>query len=262
MKTNPKYSVMIAHGDPSAQQRISSALAATKLFQVIFTTHNGEVCIRQALRSQPDLVIADTLLAGVDGLEVLKQIKTRCGNTQVILLTTYHALAHHRAVLELADYCIVAPYSNAILAQRAVDTLHTHRNAGFSSQMVSDQTVSILAKLNAPLRMKGYPYLRDGIQMSVHDPNMLHHHTGPNGLYAQLCSRHQESYHNIERCMRSVSDHIFKYASLSVLEDYFTQANLARGRISNLTMISTLAARVTNDLNGQQELPLENAVSR
>lgn len=91
MKTNPKYSVMIAHGDPSAQQRISSALAATKLFQVIFTTHNGEVCIRQALRSQPDLVIADTLLAGVDGLEVLKQIKTRCGNTQVILLTTYHA---------------------------------------------------------------------------------------------------------------------------------------------------------------------------
>lgn len=253
MELTQKYRVMIAHGDPAAQQRISHVLEAAKLFQVVFTTHNGEVCIKQAIRSQPDLVIADTLLAGADGLEVLQQIKSHCNSVQVILLTNYHSLKQNRTVLEMADYCIVAPYSDAILAQRAADTVHSYRNERFPLHLVSNQTAAVLAALNAPVQLKGYSYLRDGIQLSVHDPNAIHHHTGPNGLYAQLCSRHKVSYHNIERCIRSVSDHIFKCTNLSVLEEFFTQDNLARGRISNLTLISTLATRVTDDLNTLQD---------
>lgn len=253
MKSVLQYRVMIAHGDPTAQRQISRALEATKQFQIIFTTYNGEECIRQAIRRRPDLVIADALLAGADGLEVLRQIKTRCSDVQVILLTDYSSLVSHRTVLEHADYCIIAPYSNAVLAQRAVDTMRMRQDESFPVQLVRSQTVAVLSALGAPVQLKGYSYLRDAIQLSVYDPDILRHHVGPNGLYAQLCQRYQESYHNIEHCMRSVSDHIFKNTRLSVLESYFTTVDLARGRVCNLTLVSTLAARVTENLNSLQE---------
>lgn len=251
-----KYRAIVAHGDPAEQQRISRILEETKLFQVICTTHSGEECIRRTLHSQPDLVIADTLLSGVDGLEVLQQIKLRCSDTRVLLLTGYNMLACHRAVLEMADYCIVTPYAPDILTSRAIELVQTQQKDTFAAHLVSNETAAELAILCAPVRLKGYPYISDGIQLSVHDPDVIHHHIGPNGLYAQLCRRHNETYRNIERCMRSVSDHIFKYASLDVLEQYFTQADLARGRITNITLISTLAARISNNLREQQRCSL------
>lgn len=253
MQTARKYRVIIAHGDPAALQKISRALEATKLFQVVFTTHSGEVCVKQALRSRPDLVIADTLLSGVDGLEVLQILKAQCPELQVILLTSFNSLAYQRAVLEQADYCIVAPYSEAVLAQRAADVIYSRQTERFSMQLVNSQTAVVLSRLCAPIQMKGYLYLHDAVQLSVHNPNILHHHTGPTGLYAQLCLRHKETYRNIERCIRSVSDHIFKVAPLAILEDHFTQADLARPRIPNLILISTLAARVTAELDRQRE---------
>lgn len=247
-----RYRVIIAHGDPAVQRRIAALLDETKQFHVIFATHSGEECIAQTLDSQPELVIADTLLSGADGLEVLRQVKLRCPNTRVLLLTNYNILAHHRAVLEDADYCIVAPYNDDILIARALGLFHADMKEQFNPHLVLSQTAANLSILGAPLRLKGYLYISDGVQLSVLDPDVIHHHAGPNGLYAQLCRRHNETYRNVERCMRSVVDYIFKHTSLAVLEQYFTQADLARGRITNITLISTLAERVTVSLRATQ----------
>lgn len=257
MSTVQKYRVIVAHGDPAEQHRISRLLEETRLFQVIFTTHSGEACIRRALQSQPDLVVADTLLSGVDGLEVLQQIRLRCSDTRVLLLTSYNMLARHRAILETADYCIVTPYTPEVLAARAIELARTQLEDPFPIYLVSSQTAAKLAILSAPVKLKGYPYVSDGVQLSVIDPDVIRHHAGPNGLYTQLCQRHNETYRNIERCMRSVGAYIFDNASTEVLERYFTQADLVRGRVSNITLISTLAARISNDL---RELKRCNAI--
>lgn len=252
MSSAQKYRVIIAHSDPAEQRRISSILEKTKLFQVVFVTHSGEACIRRAVQNQPHLVVADALLSGVDGLEVLQHVKLRCPNTRVLFLTSYHTLMRHRAVSELADYCILTPYSPEVLAARAMEMVQTQPEGLFPERMVSSQTAAELAVLSAPMRLKGYAYVSDGIRLSVLNPEVIHHHVGPNGLYAQLCRRHNECYRNVERCMRTVSDYIFEHAALHTLEQYFTPADLARGRITNLTLISALAAHITETLRKAQ----------
>lgn len=247
-----KYRVIVAHGDPAEQQRISRLLEQTRLFQVIFTTHNGEVCVRRALHYQPELVVVDALLSGIDGMEALQQIKLHCADTRVLLLTAYPMLARHRSVLELADYCIVTPYVPEVLAARAAELMQTRNQELFPVHLVSRQVADTLAILCVPPKLKGYPYVSDGVQLTVLDPDVIRRHAGPNGLYAQLCRRHKESYRNVERCMRSVSDHILKHASLEVQERYFTQADISARRISNFVLISTLATRITNELREQQ----------
>lgn len=247
MSAFQKYRVIIAHCDPAEQHRLSRLLTDVKLFQVIFTTHSGEECVEQTLRSQPDIVIADTLLTDLDGLEVLRRIKAGCHHTKVLLLTDYNLLMRSRTATELADYCIVAPYSDSVLVARSIELAQEDRET-FPYHLVSEHTAATLSILGAPRRLKGYPYVSGGIQLAVHDPNVLYCHTGPNGLYPQLCRRYNETYRNVERCMRSVSDHIFKNTHLSILEEYFPASVLAHGRITNFTLISTLSARITDEL--------------
>lgn len=246
-----KYRAIIAHCDPVEQHRLSRLLTDSKLFQVILVTHSGEECVRQTLRSQPDIVVADTLLVGLDGLEVLRRIKERCNHTKVLLLTSYTALMRSRTVMELADYCIAAPYTDSVFVARSIELAQEERK-DFPFHLVSERTAGTLAVLGAPRRLKGYPYISSGIQLTVHDPNVLLCHTGPNGLYPQLCRRYNETYRNVERCMRSVSDYIFKNTHLSILEEYFPASILAHGRITNFALISTLSARITDELQAQE----------
>lgn len=253
MPSVEKYRVIVAHGDPGEQQRISRLLEATRLFKVIFTTHSGEVCIRQTLLHQPELVVADTLLAGVDGLEVMEQVHRHCVNTKVLLLTSFNTLACRRAVLEQADYCIMSPYAPEMLGARAVALMRTQRDDLFPIHLVSSRAAAHLAILSAPMKLKGYPYVSDGAQIAVLDPDAIRYHAGPNGLYTQLCRRHNETYIRLERCMRSVGEFILKHSTLDVLQEYFTPVDISRGRVTNLTLISTLAAHITNDLREQQK---------
>lgn len=247
-----KHRAIIAHCDPVEQHRLSRLLTDTKLFGVTCTTHSGEVCVGQAFRSQPDIVIADTLLTGIDGLEVLRRIKECCSRTKVLLLTTYNLLMRSRLAAELADYCIISPFADNVLVSRSIELVQENKET-FSYHLVNEQTAATLSIVGAPRRLKGYSYVNGGIQLAVHDPNVLHCHTGPNGLYPQLCRRYNESYRNVERCMRSVSDYIFKNTNLAVLEEYFSPSVLSHGRITNFTLIGTLAARVTDELRVRKD---------
>lgn len=247
-----KYRAIIAHCDPEEQHRISRILEETKLFEVLLTTYSGEECVRQSVLRQPDLVIADTVLAGIDGPEVLYQLKARCADTKVLILTGYHTFMENRHILGTADYCVITPYEDYILAARSVALMETPRPQ-FSVYLVNQFIADSLAVLGVPLRLKGYPYVSDGVQLTVYDPNVIRYHAGPNGLYAQLCRRHHETYKNLERSMRTVSDHIHKHAPLSVLEQYFTPADLSRERIPNLTLISALASKTICSLQAAQD---------
>lgn len=242
-----KYRVIIAHCDLDEQRRISGLLEETKLFHVSFVTHSGAECIRRAVRCQPDLIITDTVLADMDGLEVLRQMKLRFSNIKVILLTNRTMFLNNRQALALADLSLSIPYTDLMLVTQAIELMHS-RERKFPVQQVSSCIDMILAELNVQRKLKGYRYVKDGIRLAVYNPDVIRCHTGPYGLYSQLCRRHNETYPNVERCIRSLSIHIFTTANLAVLEQYFTQDDLARGHVTNMNLIIILAAHVNNAL--------------
>lgn len=247
MPTAKKYRAIVAHFDPVEQRRIARILRQTDQFEVVLLTHSGEECILQAVQRKPDLVVTEALLSGVDGLEVLHQIKARCSETKVLFLTSYNLFTGDNPAVADADYCILAPYADSVLAARAVELVRPAEEI-FSIQAIHDMTVSTLSILSVPPHLKGYIYVKDGVQLSVRDPRVIYDHSGPDGLYAQLRRRHHETYRNIERNIRYVSDYIHQNTALNVLEQYFTPADLKRDHIPNIALIAALAARVSNDL--------------
>lgn len=84
-------------------------------------THLGDV--------EPDLVVLDLMLPGLDGLDVCKEIKTRNKETSVIILTAKDGEADVVTGLELgADDYMTKPFSPRVLKARVKAVLR--RSAG------------------------------------------------------------------------------------------------------------------------------------
>jgi len=84
-------------------------------------TDSGEEAIKQASKSNPDLILLDIMLPGTDGLEVCKTLKasSKTENIPIIMLTALCEEADIVTGLELgADDYITKPFSPRVLLAR------------------------------------------------------------------------------------------------------------------------------------------------
>ncbi len=57
-----------------------------------FQAANGKIALEIVMRESPDLVLLDMKIPGMDGLEILKHIKTIDSSIKVIMMTAYGEL--------------------------------------------------------------------------------------------------------------------------------------------------------------------------
>jgi two-component system chemotaxis response regulator CheY len=73
---------------------------------------NGAAGMEKFLSVKPDLVFADIIMPGINGLEMLKEIKRANRNAVVIVLTSLSAQTHVTDALEAgADYYVLKPFT-------------------------------------------------------------------------------------------------------------------------------------------------------
>lgn len=60
-------------------------------FEVVAEAETGEEAVEMALALEPDLVLMDLNLPGIDGLEATRQILASASSIRVVMLSTYEA---------------------------------------------------------------------------------------------------------------------------------------------------------------------------
>ena len=94
---------------------------------VVLTAADGSEALATAREVQPDLVLLDVMMPGIDGFEVVRQLR-RDGETPVILLTARVAEMDRVVGLELgADDYVTKPFSLHELAARVRAVLRRAR---------------------------------------------------------------------------------------------------------------------------------------
>lgn len=123
--------LLIVDDDVSSVQAIHAALAPLNA-RFHFAT-DGRQALEMAARYRPDVVLLDIYMPGIDGLEVLRQIKADSTQaaTQVIVVTRYAFPAMEHNALEAGGTDFIAkPYTQAVLLARVRNVLrlreHTH----------------------------------------------------------------------------------------------------------------------------------------
>ena len=70
----------------------------------VLTAFNGKTALQLAKKEEPDLVLLDIRMPGMDGIEVLRKIKKMKKKTIVIMFTAYGTLETARKAMELGAY--------------------------------------------------------------------------------------------------------------------------------------------------------------
>jgi heavy metal response regulator len=121
--------------------------------------NDGEEGLRLALHEKYDLIVLDIMLPKIDGVEVLKKIRTRELQTSVIFLTAKDSEKDIVQGLNLgADDYVVKPFSFNELLARIQAVLRRERKGSFPSR---------LQIANLTLEPEGHRVFRDRVKIEL-----------------------------------------------------------------------------------------------
>ncbi|MEA3377960.1 MAG: response regulator transcription factor [Chloroflexota bacterium] len=81
--------VMIVDDHPVFRQGLKNVLAAQEDLRIVDEAADGETALRKAEEQHPDVVIMDINLPELNGLQATRELKDRCPEISVIMLTAY-----------------------------------------------------------------------------------------------------------------------------------------------------------------------------
>lgn len=68
---------------------LKSFLDTQSGIEVVAEASNGQEAITQAVETQPDVILMDITMPGMDGIEATRQLKTRCPDCLILALTVH-----------------------------------------------------------------------------------------------------------------------------------------------------------------------------
>lgn len=88
--THTTITVLIVDDHPLFREGLQKALDLEDDIHVIAHCDDGEAALRVVREKNPDVVLLDVNLPGMNGLQVARQLKTERSECAVVMLTAYH----------------------------------------------------------------------------------------------------------------------------------------------------------------------------
>lgn len=253
--------------DDSAEFR---ALCQEKLkergYEVVLTKRDGHEVLSAVQRERPDLLVLDVQMRQVDALGVILALKKQDIHTKYLVLSAFSNCFSERALSEEPSCCyMLKPVEFSTLLER-IDQLCDNRfpergpkRDCLTMQQLEVMVTGILHNIGVPAHIKGYHYLRDGIILSLLDPNGMSSVTKQ--LYPAVAKRFGTTASRVERAIRHAIEVAWDRGDVDVLNSYFgyTIQN-SRGKPTNSEFIAMIADKMRIQVHlDNQELPLKEA---
>ncbi len=96
------YSILIVDDEALTLRTISRALEAEGY--EIFLAQSGEQALEVAAKEHPDIALLDVVLPGIDGVEVLRQLKRLDSSIVVVMMSAYRVVERAVEAIKLGAY--------------------------------------------------------------------------------------------------------------------------------------------------------------
>jgi DNA-binding NarL/FixJ family response regulator len=92
--------VLLVDDHRPTREEMKSLIDREENLRVVAESDSGEAAIDEAVRLNPDIVVMDIVLPGINGVEATRAILKVCPNAKVLALSNYSGPALVQAVLE------------------------------------------------------------------------------------------------------------------------------------------------------------------
>lgn len=146
--------IMLADDHPLLRQALRSVLEKKPDFEIVAEASDGEEAVRLAVELVPNVVIMDIGMPKLNGLEATRQIKAKCPNIAILVLTVHDDSEHILSILEAgaAGYLTKSVFGDEVIhAVRGVVAGETVLSASISQQIIKHA----LRHITKPLSLDG-----------------------------------------------------------------------------------------------------------
>src|SRR5688500_14753032 len=85
----PTVRLLVVDDHPVVRQGLRTFLETRADFEVVGEADDGESAVAEAARLQPDVILMDLVMPGVDGLEAIGRIRTADPSARILVLTSF-----------------------------------------------------------------------------------------------------------------------------------------------------------------------------
>jgi two-component system, OmpR family, alkaline phosphatase synthesis response regulator PhoP len=159
--------VLIVEDDPPLRLAMTKALKACGYEVIVAKT--GDEGLAMALSETPDLVLLDVMLPGMNGYEVLAELREKDSDLPIVMITAKSEEADKVRGLQLgADEYVVKPVGIAELEARVGAALRRRR-------LVSKESPITIGAVVVDFRMHTATRVADGapVEMTAHEMKLL-----------------------------------------------------------------------------------------
>ncbi len=214
--------------------------------QIIGETGDGPELLRLTKELQPDALVMEMVLTGMDGLDVLDELSKLKLRPKVLILSGYikggmvEAAAAKGADFFLTKPCRVSAVGERLRQLTAAADVEPEREDG---PTLEAQVTGIIHEVGVPAHIKGYQYLREAIIIAVNDMDVINAVTKV--LYPEVAKRFGTTPSRVERAIRHAIEVAWDRGDLETLQKYFgyTVSN-TKGKPTNSEFIAMIADRI------------------
>ena len=193
-----------------------------------------------------DVVVLDLVMPNKDGLWVLEQIKEKGLDKKIIVETSYNAMDVIRQVSEYGvQYYLLKPFDLEDLEKRILQL--DNKKEGKSIDLASNNIKSSITKtvhdLGIPSHIKGYQYIRDGVEIIFDRPDIIGGITKE--LYPELADKFETTVSRVERAIRHAIEVSWNRGDWDLMEELFGHSvDIDKAKPTNSEFMVTIADKL------------------
>lgn len=234
-------------------------------FDVVGASVDGNKAMQDIISLEPDVVILDMILSGVDGLAVLEGINSSAiaEKPYILMLSmiTQDNLIQKSLALG-ADYYMVKPVTSKDIESRIQSMLFGTGPVAPSNQNIKKhlfvnnivdanmevfdletRITKILHDVGVPAHIKGYVYLRAAITEVINNMDLLSAVTKE--LYPVIATKFNTTPSRVERAIRHSIEVAWSRNQTETIEEIFGYTiNIGKGKPTNSEFIAIIADKI------------------
>ena len=212
-----QLSILIADDNKEQINKLKKYFENFEEIKSVDSAVSGEEALKKIEQIQPDIVIMDVILSGLDGYEVIDEAKKKLSGARFIVVSSLSSETFvQKAMNQGVDYYMVKPVSPEIILKRIHDiysissdvpasqtasigtTFEGKKNGNI--KLLEEKITNIFITVGIPAHIKGYYFLREAIKMAIENPEVVNSITKK--LYPSIAERFDTSASKVERAIR------------------------------------------------------------